>query len=409
MTRMSFLGAVGKAFFSFFAVSSLCFLFSCSKRNPRVSEDGTVTLVVWESTNGPDEFIRQAGKIYEETHPKTKIKFVNVELGDAVGQIALDGPAGVGPDVFAAPHDKLGTLAIGGHVLYTEKADEVREKALPLCSRALTYDGMMYGYPVSAETYALFYNKSLIAEGDVPRTWEALADWTAKFNKENPGKNGFVMNVGDGYYTILFTTAAGNRLFGESGTDTENSNINSEKSVRGMEFFQSLRKTIDIPSADLDTASVDAAFQSGNAAMHITGLWNVVNFEKAGLDFGTAPLPSLPGDDRPAASFSGTRAMFVSAYSDFPDEANDFARFLMSDEMQLLRFKLTGALPSTRVPVGSAYLSGMMRQLEYAFPMPSIPEMNKYWNSMNNASKNIWDGADVRKELDACNRAILEK
>ena len=101
--------------------------------------------------------------------------------------------------------------------------------------------------------------------------------------------------------------------------------------------------------------------------------------------------------------------MFVSAYSDFPDEANDFARFLMSDEMQLLRFKLTGALPSTRVPVGSAYLSGMMRQLEYAFPMPSIPEMNKYWNSMNNASKNIWDGADVRKELDACNRAILEK
>ena len=81
----------------------------------------------------------------------------------------------------------------------------------------------------------------------------------------------------------------------------------------------------------------------------------------------------------------------------------------MSDEMQLLRFKLTGALPGTRVSVGSAYLSGMMRQLEYAFPMPSIPEMNKYWNSMNNASKNIWDGADVRKELDACNRAILEK
>ena len=101
--------------------------------------------------------------------------------------------------------------------------------------------------------------------------------------------------------------------------------------------------------------------------------------------------------------------MFVSAYSDFPDEANEFANFLMSDEMQLLRFKITGALPGTKVHVDSPYLSGMMEQLEYAFPMPSIPEMSKYWNSMDNASKNIWDGADVKKELDACNNAILGK
>ncbi len=409
MTKTRILKAIGKTVFSLLAVFSALAFFSCSKRNSRISEDGTITLVVWESTNGPDEFIRQAGKIYEESHPKIKIKFVNVELGDSVGQIALDGPAGIGPDVFAAPHDKLGNLAIGGHVLFTENPDQVRERALPLCSKALTYDGMMYGYPVSAETYSLFYNKKLISDEQVPKTWTELADWTLKFNKENPGKNGFVMNVGDGYYTILFTTADGNRLFGENGNDTENSNINSEKSVRGMTFFQNLRKAIDIPSADLDTASVDAAFQSGNAAMHITGLWNVVNFENAGLDFGTAPLPSLPGDDKPAASFSGTRAMFVSAYSDFPDQANDFARFLMSDEMQALRFKLTGALPSVKISVDSPYLSGMMKQLEYAFPMPSIPEMNKYWNSMNNASKNIWDGADVKKELDACNAAILEK
>ena len=50
-----------------------------------------------------------------------------------------------------------------------------------------------------------------------------------------------------------------------------------------------------------------------------------------------------------------------------------------------------------------------MKQLQYAFPMPSIPEMGNYWEAMNNASKNIWDGADVKKELDACNAAILGK
>lgn len=389
------------------ALSAVFALCSCAKKNPRIAEDGTITLVVWESTNGPDEFIRQAGRIYEETHPKIRIKFVNVEVGDSVGQIALDGPAGVGPDVFAAPHDRLGTLAIGGHVLATKNPEEVRSRALKSCSTALTYDGIMYGYPVSAETYALFYNRNLIADADVPRTWQSLASWSERFNAENPGKRGFVMDVGNGYYTIVFTTADGNRLFGENGTDREHSNINSEKSVSGMKFFQSLRHALDIPASDLDTATVDAAFQSGNAAMHITGLWNVVAFGKAGIDFGVAPLPSLPGDDSPAASFSGTRAMFVSAYSDFPDEANDFARFLMSDEMQVLRFRLTGALPSVSVDVESPYLGGFMKQLEYSFPMPSIPEMAMYWNAMNSASKNIWNGADVRRELDACNSAIV--
>ena len=388
-------------------------LLSCTyakkAKTPKKSKKGKIVLTVWESTNGPDEFIRKAGEAYTKTHPNVTIKYVNVELGDAVTQIALDGPAGVGPDLFAAPHDRLGSLVSGGHVLPTANADEVRKQILGSCASALTYDGKMYGYPVSAETYALFYNKNLVNEKDVPTTWEGLAEWSKNFNAKNPGKYGFVMDVGSGYYTIVFTTAEGNRLFGPNGTDTTNTNINSAASVKGMKFFQSMRSALDGPAADLDTSTADAAFQSGTAAMHITGLWNVVPFENAGIDFGVTTLPSLPGDKNPCASFSGTRAMFVSAYSDYPDEANDFAAFLLTPEMQKLRFDCTGTVPSISVEVSSPYLEGFMKQLQYAFPMPSIPEMGMYWEAMNNASKNIWDGANVQAELDACNAAILGK
>lgn len=384
-------------------------LFGCSKKPAGKSSDGTVTLTVWESLDGPDEFIRQAGAAYTKINPGVRIRYVNVELGDAAGQIALDGPGGVGPDVFAAPHDKLGELVNGGHVLATEDADDVRASVLDVCADALTYDGVMYGYPVSAETYALFYNKDLISEDDVPASWEKLSETVKKFNAKNPGKYGFVMDVGNGYYTIIFTTANENRLFGESGDDTEHTNINTPASVRGMKFFQSLRSVLNVPAADLGTATSDAAFQSGNAAMHITGLWNVKPFQDAGISFGVSPLPSLPGDSHPASSFSGTRAMFVSAYSDHPQEAADFARFLTSAEMQRLRFDLTGAMPSVSIEVDSPYMPGFLAQLEYAFPMPSIPAMGSYWEAMANASKNIWDGADVQKELDACNAAIIGK
>jgi arabinogalactan oligomer/maltooligosaccharide transport system substrate-binding protein len=368
-----------------------------------------ITLKVWESDKGPDAFIKQAGDAFTKKNPKIAIEYVHVELGDAAGQIALDGPAGVGPDIFAAPHDKLGELVSGGHVLASNNPAALKKQILGACSTALTYEGKMYGYPVSAETYALFYNKNLVKEAEVPQTWEAMAAFAKTFNAANSGKYGFIMDVGNAYYTIIFTTGSGNRLFGPSGTDTSSTNINSDNSVKGMKFFQGLRSALNVPSADLTTAVADGAFSGGTAAMYITGLWNIVPFKNAGIDFGVAPLPSLPGDKNPAASFSGTRAMFVSAYSDYPKEAAQFAAFLVSPEMQQLRFKITGALPSINTKVDSPYMAGFVRQLDFAFPMPSIPQMGAYWEAMGNASKNIWDGADVKKELDACNAAILKK
>lgn len=65
-----------------------------------------------------------------------------------------------------------------------------------------------------------------------------MGKWATDFNKANKGKYGFVMNVGDAYYTIVFTTGKGNRLFGSNGDDETQTNINSETSVNGMKFFK---------------------------------------------------------------------------------------------------------------------------------------------------------------------------
>lgn len=387
--------------------SALVLSFATTGCKKAAKAEETITLTVWESLNGPDEFIKQAGDAYTKTHPNVKIEFVNVELGDASGQIALDGPAGVGPDIFAAPHDKLGELVSGGHVAPTENAAQVKSEVLGACSQAVTYNGTMYGYPISAETYALFYNRALIKDSEVPTTWEDLATWAKAFNAANPGKYGFMMDVGNGYYTITFTTENGNRLFGPSGTDTSTSYLNNADAVNGMKFFQNLRSVLNVPSADLSTATCDAAFQAGTAAMHITGLWNVKPFEEAGVDFGVAPLPALPGDSKPSASFSGTRCMFVSAYSKHQAEAADFAQFLITPAMQQLRFNITGAMPSISTEVSSKYIAGFLKQLDYAFPMPSIPQMGAFWDAMANASKNIWDGAAVQGELDSANTVII--
>lgn len=371
-----------------------------------VENEKEIHIRVWESKNGIDSFIKQAGKAYTEKNPNIIIDFINVELHNSVDTLANDAPKGVAADIIAAPHDNLGALVTKKLILPTENPKDISKQVLGACSKALTYNGTMYGYPASAETYALFYNKNYIGENEVPKSWEELVLWVQKFNKEHPGKYGFVMDVTNGYYSILFTTSNGNRLYGDSGEDANSPNMNTPAAVKGIKFFQSLRKSLGLENAELSTSSCDGMFASGNAAMHITGLWNVNTFESAGLNFGVACIPSLPGESKPAASFSGTRGMFVTAASKHPKEASDFAAFLLTPEMQQLRFKLTGAMPSINTKVDSPYMRGFLQQLDYAFPMPSIPSMGKFWSETGTALYNIWYGADVQSELDALNSKI---
>ena len=71
-----------------------------------------ITLTVWESKEGPDTFIKEAGKKFTELYPNIKIKYVNVESTDANSKIALDGPAGTGADLFACAHNNIGPLTM---------------------------------------------------------------------------------------------------------------------------------------------------------------------------------------------------------------------------------------------------------------------------------------------------------
>ena len=51
-------------------------------------------------------------------------------------------------------------------------------------------------------------------------------------------------------------------------------------------------------------------------------------------------------------------------------------------------------------------MPGFLEQLDYAFPMPSIPAMGKFWGETGAALNEIWHGADVQSTLDALNNKI---
>lgn len=365
-----------------------------------------VALKVWESDGPEKAFITFAARQYKKVDPSVKITYEPVASTDARAKIELDGPAGVGADIFVAPHDHIGALVEGGHVLPVDDADEYLANFEDMAKMGASYGGAVYGYPLGAETYALFYNKDLIKEA--PKTWDEVIAFAKTFNNKAEGKYALVWPVSDGYYGYMFMASFDAPLFGPNGDDRKQHNLNSANAIKGLTFFQNLRKQIlDIPASDASGDFCNAQFSEGKSAMIITGPWKITDFKKAGVNFGIATIPAFPGSNHPGNTFSGVRLAFVSSYSEFPEQAKDFAKFITSKEMLEKRYEMTDQIPPRKDIAATGELSkGIKDQLAYARPMPTIPQLGTYWSAMGSAYSGIWDGDDVKTDLNAAAAAM---
>ena len=364
-----------------------------------------VTLKIWESEGSEKDFMLFAAEEYKKNHPNISFTYEPVQSTDARTKIEMDGPAGVGADIFVAQHDHIGALVAGGHILPFEDSS-VLNHFIPAALTSASYEGKNYGYPLAIETYALFYNKDLLPEA--PKTWEAVETFAKTWNDKSQNKYALVWGVGNAYFNYIFMSGFGAPLFGPNGNDPKQHNVNSPNAITGLTYFQSLHKKIlDVPSGDVSDDFCNSSFTEGKAAMIITGPWKISDFSKTSLNYGIAPIPVFPGMTKPPASFSGLRLAFVSAYTDHPAEAQDFAKFLTSKAMLEKRYEMTKQIPPrSDITISDPLRQGILAQAQYATPMPTIPEMGKYWSAMGAAFANIWDGGNVTDKLNAVAQAM---
>lgn len=362
-----------------------------------------VTLKVWESQGPEEKFIKQAIKDYRKVDRNVKFIYEPVGSVDADGKIMLDGPAGVGADVFVVPHDHMGSLVIGGHIL--ENTMDM-SAFVPAAVIGASYGGKVYGYPLAVETYALFYNKDIIP--NPPKTWEEVFEFAKTWTDKSKNKYAIAWPVTDAYYDFLFYAGYGAQLFGPNGDDRHQHNLNSPEAIKGVQFFQQVRKQIlDVPSGDMTGDFVKSSFQEGTIPMVLGGPWDIAVYKEAGVNFGITTLPILPGAKDVPASFSGVRLAVVSAYSENPEEAKKFAEFLVSREELVKRFDITGQIPPRKdITVEDEWSQGILAQSQYAIPMPKITQIGTYWSAMGAAFANVWDGADPVDELNKAAAAM---
>lgn len=374
-------------------------------------EEGAA-LTVWESQGPEGEFMKVVATEFEKKYG-VKVTYEEVGAVDAKGKLAQDGPAGVGADVFAAPHDHTGELVASGLIIENSLFGErVKNDYMKAAADAVSFKGKVYGYPTAIETYGLFYNKDIFPTA--PKTYEEIVAKAKTYNNAKANKYAFMWDIGNAYFSHSFVAGGGGYIFGQGGTDKDDIGIDSTGAIEGAKSLVALKEILPVNALDSTTQIVEGLFDEGKIGAMIDGPWAVKGRTDAGVNFGVAPLPKLT-NGKQQSSFSGIRTLFVSAYSKYPKAAQLFASFATSDEMLLKRFETTKQIPPVKALMDAdaikndAFVAPFLEQAQYAVPMPSIPQMGAVWTPYGAAFSSMWnDGVSPENALKTAAKTVRD-
>lgn len=356
-----------------------------STDDPTTSAGATAELTVWVDANRATELQDIAEKFKADTG--ITVKLVQKEYGDVMKEdFVKQVPTGMGPDVIIGGHDWLGLFVQNGVVARLELGDAAA--GFPdVALRAMSYEGVTYGLPVSLENIALLRNTALA--DSTPATWDELVAAGQAVVDEGRATYPVLVPSGpesDPYHLYPLQTSFGAPLF---GTDADGS-YNPDELLIGSDGGNAFAaKLVEWGQAGVLNTNItgDIArdeFAAGKSPYMLAGPWNLPAFKEAGIDYAIEAIP--PAGDQAVTPFVGVQGFFVSAKSKNALAANEFVvKYLGSEEVQLALYEAGGRPPAltsafdvaaaTDTDIGDFGEVGLS-----GVPMPSIPEMGAVWN-----------------------------
>ncbi len=349
------------------------------------AQDDTPSLLIWADETRAG-VIEELGATFEEEYG-VDLVVQQVGFGDIRDQLRIAGPAGEGPDIIIGAHDWIGELVTNGLLAPVDLGDKAADFA-DVAIRAFSWDGELYGVPYAIENVGFFYNTDLVETP--PATWDEVVEMSREIMDSGAAEYGFIRQEGDPYHFYPIQTAFGGYIFGldENGNYTaDDVGVDNEGSIAALEFIQGLLKDGLMPSG-LDGGAAEALFMDGQAAMYITGPWNIGKFSDEGVPFAIAPIPAGPNGD-PGRPFIGAQAFMVSAFSENPLLAQAFlTEFIASEDVQLALYEKGNRAPallSAQEKVEDPYLAALAEAGAVGMPMPAIPAMSAVWSAWGDA------------------------
>ena len=276
---------------------------------------------------------------FEEEHPEYNITWINEVCyeGDAGAMVTSD-PA-MAADVYMFANDQIGSLIAAGGLsrLGGQYVQQVQCDNSAAMIDTVTYtDGNFYGFPMTSNTWFMYYNKDVFTEADV----KSLDTMLTK------GKVAF--DWGNAWYAGTFFLANGGTLFGDQGNDAY-AGIQYGPSNGGYEAALKMIQLAEHPNmVDGANGMGYAGFVDGTVGAFFSGSWDYAYLrEQMGDKLGAVQLPmvEIGGEQKQMKAFLGSKAVGVNPYSCYPAVSCEFAAFLASVESQKLRYEMRGVIP----------------------------------------------------------------
>ena len=373
-----------------------------------------VTLKVW-SIDGVDRpgIADTYSKEFDEANEDIVVEYRGIPFDEIVNETLRAFATGNAPDIVSFDNPDFALFSSRGAMLdITDRVanSDIISKAEyfegPLNS--VTWDGKLYGLPKYTDTIGLFYNKDLFAKAGItepPSTWAELAEDAAKLT--DPANN---------VYGVTFSARAGEEgtfqflpIIQMSGGGANK--VNTEGAAQVLDIWKGL---IDNGYASRDVLSLGqwdstGVFNSGNAAMAISGPWEIDRMvEDAKFAWGVALLPTINEDDQKSSALGGFN-WGIMANTQHPDEAFRLLEYFVEQEDRI--FPEFGNLPARGdidLPVTGeakkdAALVVFQDQLQYAQPRGPHPEWQKISKAIYDAEQQALTGQ--MPAMDALNQA----
>ncbi|MGV1771776.1 ABC transporter substrate-binding protein [Agrobacterium vitis] len=400
-----------RALIAVLALATACPLASTAR-----AED--VTLNLWSL----DKDIQPAPNLVKQFNALNngiKIEYRLLQFDDVVTEAMRAYSTGQAPDIIAVDNPEHALFASRGAFLdltdMIAKSDVIKpQNYFPGPLASVTWKDRYFGVPKATNTIALYYNRDMFkAKGldplKPPQTWDELLAAARKLN--DPAKN---------VYGLAFSAKASEEgtfqflpwaQMGGGGYD----HINAPGAVKALETWKTIM-TEKLASPDTLTRGQwdsTGTFNSGNAAMAISGPWELDRMLKeAKFDWGVAllPVPS-PGAERSSGMGDFNWAIFSS--TKHPAEAFKALEFFASQDKDM--FKNFGqlparsdiAIPPTGSPLKDAALQVFLEQMKYAKPRGPHPAWPKISKAIQDAIQAALTGQMTPKDaLDQAQKKI---
>lgn len=266
-----------------------------------------VTLSFWTLFDGGDGDNMQAlVDEFNKTHPNIQVKNTKLVYAEYYTKLITAVGNGNGPDIGISHASRLPDLIDQGVATDLNSAAEAADVDWSTFNQNLlsadTVDGVHYAVPIDTHPFIMYYNKTLLKQagllGDdgkpvMEQSEDGFMNFLKTLKEKLPSKiTPFALsNANDDPYRFwwaLYSQQGGNDVISD---DLKSADIDKDKGIKAADFIQKLYTQGYIKKNDPDFYK---NFQSGTAAIMMTGVWATGTWESTkGLDFGAMPIPKI--------------------------------------------------------------------------------------------------------------------